>query len=55
MFSHVLVGSIEVRIIDAVIFFHSIYGINPPIYEIVPGYAQPRQLLTYGVRWQFWN
>jgi hypothetical protein len=55
VFSHVLVGSIEVRIIDAVIFFHSIYGINPPIYEIVPGYAQPRQLLTYGVRWQFWN
>ena len=55
LFSHVLVGSIEVRILDAVIFFHSTYGINPPIYEIVPGYAQPRQLLTYGVRWQFWD
>lgn len=55
IFSHVLVGSIEIRILDAVIFFHSTYGINPPVYEIVPGYAQPRQLLTYGVRWQFWD
>jgi hypothetical protein len=55
LFSHVLVATVEIRILDAVIFFHSTYGINPPIYEIVPGYAQPRQLLTYGVRWQFWN
>jgi len=44
-----------VRILDAVIFFHSMYGISPPIFEYVPGFLQPRQRLLYGVRWQFWN
>ena len=55
LFSHVLVGHIELRIVDAVLFFNSTYGINPPVYEIVPGFIQPRQRFTYGVRWQFWN
>ncbi len=24
-------------------------------YELVPGYVMPRNVLLYGVRWQFWN
>lgn len=53
-YSHVLVTRVEVRIHDAVIFWHSTYGITP-LYEYVPGYVQPRQRFLYGVRWQFWN
>lgn len=55
LFNHVLIGRIELRILDAVLFFHSTYGINPPVYEVVPGFVQPRQRFIYGVRWQFWN
>ena len=54
VYSHVLVTRVEVRIHDAVLFWHSIYGITP-LYEYVPGYVQPRQRFLYGVRWQFWN
>jgi hypothetical protein len=53
--SHALVTRLEVRILDAVIFWHSSYGINPPTFEYVPGFLQPRQRFIYGVRWQFWN
>jgi hypothetical protein len=55
LFNHVIVGHIELRILDAVLFFNSTYGVNPPVYELVPGFVQPRQRFTYGVRWQFWN
>ena len=55
VYNHVLLTRVEVRILDAVIFFHSMYGISPPIFEYVPGFLQPRQRLLYGVRWQFWN
>lgn len=55
LYSNTLVSRVEVRIIDAVIFWYSTYGLNPPVYEYVPGYVQPRQRFLYGVRWQFWN
>lgn len=55
VYSHVLATRIEVRILDAVIFWHSTYGISPPTFEYVPGFLQPRQRFLYGVRWQFWN
>jgi hypothetical protein len=54
-YSHTLVTRIELRILDATIFFNSSYGIQPPIYEQVPGFIRPRQAISYGVRWQFWN
>jgi hypothetical protein len=52
---HSLVTRIELRILDATIFFNSTYGIQPPINEQVPGFVRPRQAITYGIRWQFWN
>jgi hypothetical protein len=55
LFSHTLVSRVEVRILDAVIFFHAHNGINPPSYEFVPGFLLPRQRFVYGVRWEFWN
>ncbi|MBX6332732.1 MAG: hypothetical protein IRY91_12870 [Gemmatimonadaceae bacterium] len=53
--SHTLEIRIEVRIQEAVIYWHSMYGINPPTFEYIPGFLQPRQRFLYGVRWQFWN
>jgi hypothetical protein len=55
LFSHTLVTRLEIRIQDAVIFWQSVYGLNPPVFEYVPGFLQPRQRFVYGVRWQFWN
>jgi hypothetical protein len=54
-YTHSLVTRIELRILDATIFFNSTYGLMPPAYEQVPGFIRPRQAITYGVRWQFWN
>jgi hypothetical protein len=53
--SHTLVTRVEVRVVDAVIFWNAQYGINPARYEFVPGYLLPRQRFVYGVRWEFWN
>lgn len=54
-YSHTLTTRIEVRIQNAVLFWHSTFGLSPQVYEYVPGLLQPRQRQLYGVRWQFWN
>jgi hypothetical protein len=55
LFSHTLYSRLEVRILDAVIFFHARNGLSPLRYELVPGFLLPRQRFDYGVRWEFWN
>jgi hypothetical protein len=55
LFSHTLVSRVEVRILDAVIFFHAHNGMNPLRYVFVPGFQLPPQRFVYGVRWEFWN
>ncbi|HEY9450191.1 MAG TPA: Plug domain-containing protein [Gemmatimonadaceae bacterium] len=54
-YSHTLTARIEVRIQQAVLFWHGTFGLSPQVYEYVPGLLQPRQRQLYGVRWQFWN
>jgi hypothetical protein len=54
-FSHSLTTRLEIRILDAHIFWNSFYGISPTTLEYVPGFLQPRQRFIYGVRWEFWN
>jgi hypothetical protein len=45
---------LEIRIVSASVFwqFRNVLGEN---YTTVPGFAMPRQMSIYGVRWQFWN
>lgn len=52
--STIVSGLIEVRIQDAVAFLQA-RNFLALQYEQVPGYLMPRNLLVYGVRWQFWN
>jgi hypothetical protein len=52
--STILSGLIEVRIQDAVAFLQA-RNFLALQYEQVPGFLMPRNLLVYGVRWQFWN
>jgi hypothetical protein len=54
-FSYTLFSRVEVRILDAVIFFHAHNGMNPLRYVLVPGFQLPPQRFVYGVRWEFWN
>jgi hypothetical protein len=53
--SHELNSLLEIRIVDAVIFWRQRYTIGQLPIEFVPGYALPRQMTLYGVRWDFWN
>jgi hypothetical protein len=53
--SHELSSLIEIRIVDAVIFWRQRYTIGQRTTELVPGYSLPRQTTLYGVRWDFWN
>jgi hypothetical protein len=52
---HELFSLIEIRIVDAVIFWRQRYTLGQRQLEFVPGYALPRQTTLYGVRWDFWN
>ena len=53
--SNELNSLIEIRIVDAVIFWRQRYTIGQLPLEFVPGYFLPRQTTLYGVRWDFWN
>ncbi len=53
--SHELSSLVEIRIVDAVIFWRQRYTIGQRATELVPGYSLPRQTTLYGVRWDFWN
>ena len=45
---------VELRLVNAVISWQ-LRNVVGSIYELVPGFAQPRQTSVYGVRWDFWN
>jgi hypothetical protein len=53
--SHELNSLIEIRIVDAIIFWRQRYTIGQLPIEFVPGHFVPRQTTLYGVRWDFWN
>jgi hypothetical protein len=53
--SHELSSLVEIRLVDAVLFWRQRYTIGQRITEFVPGYPVPRQTTLYGVRWDFWN
>jgi hypothetical protein len=53
--SHELNSLLEIRLVDAVIFWRQRYTIGQQANEFVPGYTVPRQTTLYGVRWDFWN
>ena len=53
--SHELNSLIEIRIVDAIIFWRQRYTIGQLPIEFVPEYFVPRQTTLYGVRWDFWN
>jgi hypothetical protein len=47
-------GLIEIRLQDAVAFIQA-RNVTGTQYEFVPGFLMPRNVIMYGVRWQFWN
>ncbi len=53
--SHELSSLIEIRLVDAVLFWRQRYTLGQLPNEYVPGFTVPRQLTLYGVRWDFWN
>jgi hypothetical protein len=53
--SHEINSLVEVRLVDAVLFWRQRYTIGQRATELVPGYGLPRQTTLYGVRWDFWN
>ena len=53
--SHELNSLVEIRLVDAVLFWRQRYTIGQRPNEFVPGYTVPRQMTLYGVRWDFWN
>jgi hypothetical protein len=53
--SHELNSLVEIRLVDAVLFWRQRYTIGQRPNEFVPGYLVPRQTTLYGVRWDFWN
>ena len=52
--TNVLTGMLEIRLQDAVAFLHARNATGVQ-YEYVPGLLMPRNVIMYGVRWQFWN
>ncbi len=52
--STVVSALVEIRIQDAIAFVESRNTLAID-YEQVPGYLMPRNVIVYGVRWQFWN
>jgi hypothetical protein len=50
-----LFTNIQVRVLDATVYFTAIWALTPRPYELVPQYLQPVQVYTYGLRWAFWN
>lgn len=52
--STIVSGRLEIRVQQVVVFLESrnTMGVD---YDLVPGYVMPRNVLLYGVRWQFWN
>jgi hypothetical protein len=52
---HVGVVRVEIRIVDAVLFYQQRFGIYPRTPATLPGHIMPPQLQLYGVRWEFWN
>ena len=52
--STVVGGVVEIRIQDAIAFVQSRNTLAVD-YEQVPGFLLPRNVIVYGVRWQFWN
>jgi hypothetical protein len=53
--SAVLYTNVEVRILDATLYFTANWALTPRPYELVPQYVQQAQVFTYGLRWPFWN
>ncbi len=53
--SAVLYSNVEVRILDATIYFTATWALTPRPYELVPQYVQQAQVFTYGLRWPFLN
>ena len=53
--SHEVSSLVEIRLVDAVLFWRQRYTIGQRATELVPGYSLPRQTTLYGVRWDFWN
>ena len=53
--SHEMSSLVEIRLVDAVLFWRQRYTIGQRTTELVPGYSLPRQTTLYGVRWDFWN
>lgn len=52
--SHVWSSRLEIRIVNAVIFWHYNNFLGER-YQLVPNFEMPGQVNLYGVRWQFWN
>ena len=52
--SHIWSSKLEVRIVNAVIFWHY-NNFMGERYQLVPDFQMPGQVNLYGVRWQFWN
>jgi hypothetical protein len=50
-----LYSNIEVRLLDATLYFTATWALTPRPYELVPQYVQQAQVFTYGLRWPFWN
>jgi hypothetical protein len=50
-----LTSLIEVRIVDAEVFFQQRLRLYPAQPTLVPGFVLSRQISIYGIRWQFWN
>ena len=53
--SKYLYTNVEVRVLDATIYFTANWALDPRPYELVPQYLQEVQVFTYGLRWSFWN
>jgi len=48
-------AQLEIRIVNATVFFRQTTQIRPVRPDLVPGFVLRRQTAIYGLRWQFWN
>jgi hypothetical protein len=53
--SKFLFTNLEIRVLDATVYFTANWALDPRPYELVPQYPQEIQVFTYGLRWSFWN